>query len=299
MKNTQSKSIGIVIVNYNGRKCQNNCIKSIFKNSFQNFKIIVVDNNSSDDSLELLSEFNDDRIVIIRCDDNFGIAKGNNIGIKKSKELGLDYTLLLNNDTILKENLLDELLDNIDEECVCTPKMYCADGKTIWYGGGTFVKYRGNTRHTYYLEEETSETKYEEFQTYAPTTCMLIPNTFFDEVGLIDEKYFLYFDDVDFCFRLLKSDRKIKLCSNTSIIHLVGQSSGGDESKFSIYYMTRNKFYFLNKFKKDFNIFIRCLVRIDKRLKCIKGKMKKNNYAIIGKAISDYKHKRMGRCDTL
>ena len=293
------KSIGIVIVNYNGGKYQNNCIKTILSNSFQNFKIIIVDNKSTDNSLELLSEFKDDRIIVIKCVDNYGIAKGNNIGIKKSRELGLDYTLLLNNDTILKEDLFQEMLNNIDEDSVCTPKMYCKDGETLWYGGGTFVKSRVNVRHTHYFEKETSDTKYDELQMYSPTTCMLIPNSIFDSIGFIDENYFLYYDDVDFCWRLIKAGKKIKFCKNTSMIHLVGQSSGGDESKFSIYYMTRNKMYFLHKFKKDFNFFIRFLVRLDKRLKGFKGKLKKNNYKIIGKAISDYKHKRMGRCDTL
>ncbi len=291
-----NKLISIVIVNYNGAKYQNNCIQSILNNSYQNFKIIVVDNHSTDDSINMLKEFKDDRLILILEKENHGIAKGNNIGIKKSLELKSDYTLLLNNDTILEKNLLQTLLQEIENERVCVPKIYLEDGETIWYGGGGFKKWRGNAKHFNYLQKEKS-IKYQKYYDYSPTTCMLIDNCVFKDVGLMDEKYFLYFDDTDFCFRLKQNNIRIKFTYNTFIKHLVGQSSGGEKSELSIYYMSRNKLYFVHKYSSYFNSLIRFLVLYAKKMDALFGYLKRDNRRIIKKAIQDFQAGKMGKCD--
>lgn len=290
--------MGIVIVNYNGAKVQNNCIRSILRSDFKEFKIIVIDNHSKDNSMELLNEFPDDRIIKIFCEENYGIAKGNNIGIAKSKELGMTYTLLLNNDTLLPATLLTDMVENISEDLVIVPKIYYPDGNVLWYGGGKFIFSRGNARHLHYQQKDEG-IQYEQYYNYSPTTCMLIHNSVFDRIGYMDEKYFLYFDDTDFCYRLYKNNIKIKFLASNYMIHLVGMSSGGDESKLAIYYMSRNKMYFVNKYKKDFSFLRRKKIYLAKLISYYKGIIKRNNNRIIKKALKDYRLGRMGRCDNL
>lgn len=291
-------SVGIVIVNYNGAKVQNNCIRSILRSDFKEFKIIVIDNHSKDNSMELLNEFPDDRIIKIFCEENYGIAKGNNIGIAKSKELGMTYTLLLNNDTLLPATLLTDMVENIGEDLVIVPKIYYPDGNVLWYGGGKFIFSRGNARHLHYQQKDEG-IQYEQYYNYSPTTCMLIHNSVFDRIGYMDEKYFLYFDDTDFCYRLYKNNIKIKFLASNYMVHLVGMSSGGDESKLAIYYMSRNKMYFVKKYKKDFSFLRRKKIYLAKLVSYYKGIIKRNNNRIIKKALKDYRLGRMGRCDNL
>lgn len=291
--------IGIVIVNYNGEKFLEKCIKSILTNNYRNYEIIIVDNNSKDKSKELIKAFNDNRIILIECDENYGVAKGNNIGIKKSISNMCEYTLLLNNDTICPSTILSSLIKKIGFDEICVPKILYPDYKTIWYCGGKLEFNRGSAKHFYYNKENCKEYRYKEYYNYAPTTCMLIRNSVFEKIGLMDEKYFLYFDDTDFCMRLYLYDIKIKLCYEDYIIHLVGKSTGGDKSTLSIYYMTRNKFYFVKKYKKYFKKVVILLIYLKKYRDYIKGKIMHTNNHIIKKAIADYKKGKMGRCDEI
>ena len=283
--------IGIVIVNYNGQKFLDGCLSCIFKNTFTNYSVIIVDNKSTDKSIELLDKYDDPRIVKILCDDNFGVAKGNNIGIKKSIELGTKYTLLLNNDTLFDEKLFETMLAACEKHNVVVPKMYYPDSKMIWYYGGFFSKIRCGSHHSNMRKIDT-KTK-DLICDYAPTTCMLINNSIFEKIGFMDEDYFLYCDDTDFCFRMKKINQKIYVLGNTFIYHLVSQSSGGENSKVSVYYSSRNRYYFINKYKRDF-LFTRWIYYSYKRLKMVLKSDK-----VMKKARDDFRNGRMGRCDSL
>lgn len=285
--------LGIVIVNYNGAKYQNDCIKCILNSNYKNYYIIVVDNASKDNSMELLCEFNDEKIITIKCDENYGVAKGNNIGIKKSIELKTDYTILLNNDTLFDSDLIGKLVDCTDKADVIVPKMYYPNSKTIWYDGGYFSKLRCSSKHID-MGKEDSLNKKSDYYDYAPTTCMLIKNDVFDKVGLMDEDYFLYFDDTDFCFRLKKQGYKLYLNEDAILTHLISQSSGGENSKTTIYYMIRNKFFFVRKYKKDFPFISRLIFNCYKRAQIF---LKSNKYA--KKAFLDFKKGKMGRSEDL
>ena len=105
----RSESVGIVIVNYNGEAYQNECIKSLYQMKYSNFKIIVVDSGSTDNSLIILKE-QFPEVIVLEQFDNVGVAKGNNIGINYSIKLGMNYTLLLNNDTEVDSLLLSKLV---------------------------------------------------------------------------------------------------------------------------------------------------------------------------------------------
>ncbi len=283
MKEEKKYMLGIVIVNYNGEKFQNEAIASILNQTYQDFKIIIVDNNSTDNSMKMLDKFDSDKIIKIYNNENLGAAGGNNIGIKKSIELNCEYTLLINNDVILNEDAIAKLLA-CKKDIVC-PKIYYFGTDKIWFYGGKFHNFRGTISHLYYQKE-----KYKDKQTteYAPTCCMLIHNTVFKKTGLFDENYFLYYDDVDFCFQLRKNKIKIYLCSNAVIYHKVSLSSGGENSKTAIYYNNRNRFYYIKKAGGIYKPFALIFSWISMKFKTADKK-------IITEAIHDFKQGKMGR----
>lgn len=109
-KNCIEKKVSIILVNYKNYKDTIKCLDSLKKVMYQNLSIIVVDNNSKDDSFEILKEYEDDRIIVMESGFNGGFAFGNNFGIRKALENDSDYVLLLNNDTVVDSDFLMPLL---------------------------------------------------------------------------------------------------------------------------------------------------------------------------------------------
>lgn len=289
------EKVGIVIVNYNGANYQNECVKSIINSSFQDFYIIIVDNASKDDSMERLAQFDDDRIVKIYNNSNVGVAAGNNIGIKKSIELGMDATLLLNNDTVLQPNTIQTLVEDLESEDIVSPVIYYHSEKNrIWYGGGGFDRKKGRSFHCYYKQIDNN-TNFPNYATYAPTCCLLVNNKVFDKIGLMDESYFMYSDDTDFCMRLIKHDYKIKIESKSQMFHKVSLSTGGENSKFSNYYIARNSMIFLKKYRKDFSNFAEIYNTLYIMAKGFLGLFKRNNDQIMVRALIDYYKGKTGK----
>lgn len=288
--------IGVVIVNYNGEKYQNDCIDCILNQEYKNYKIIIVDNCSNDNSMKLLET--NDEIIKIYNKENLGVAEGNNIGIRKSIEIGCEYTLLLNNDTTFDKTLFDKLVRLTSLYDVVVPKIYYYNTNDIWYGGGFFSKIRCSTKHLYYKKKD-NKCRFKNFYYYAPTCCMLIKNSVFSLIGLMDKDYFLYYDDSDFCARLYERRIKIGFESNVRFDHLVSKSTGSN-SKLSLYYLTRNKLIFMSKNKNLFNSFF---LMVNKGLiytRLLKYKIIKSPiYDTYHNAVLDYKNHKYGKSNHL
>ena len=292
--------LGIVIVNYNGAKYQNECIESILSSTYSDFNVIVVDNASKDNSMELLSKFDDNRIIKVYSKDNLGVAAGNNLGIIKAYEYNSDAILLLNNDTILNKDTLELMVKELENgnDIVSPLIFYWQDKSKIWYVGGKFNRLKGTSYHDFYKETYNNQTIVD-YCDYAPTCCLLIKREVFDKVGLMDPIYFMYSDDTDFCMRCKLLGYKIKIVKNASMYHKVSLSTGGDGSKLSVYYMNRNRFYFLNRYKRNFSCLSYQFTYWSRKLKYIKSLFTKSNSKFIKKAYKDFKHNKMGRCDNL
>ncbi len=292
--------IGIVIVNYNGAKYQNECIESILASSYKDYSIIVVDNASKDNSMELLDEFHDERIVKVYSKENLGVASGNNLGIIKAYELGSDAILLLNNDTVLNVDTLELMAKELENgnDIVSPLIFYWQDKSKIWYAGGKFNRLKGMSYHLF-LKETYGGQPIPDLCDYAPTCCLLIRREVFDKVGFMDPAYFMYFDDTDFCIRCHLMGYRIKLAKNASIYHKVSLSTGGENSKLSTYYVNRNRFYFLKRYRRNFSVFAYQFTYWSRKLKYLKSLFTKSNNRYIKKAYKDFKHNRMGRCDSL
>lgn len=284
--------VGIVLVNYNGAKFQNDCIRTVKSMTYQNFEIIVVDNASSDNSLEILkSEFPE--VTIIKCTNNFGVAKGNNIGIKYALKNKCEYILLLNNDTELEPKLLEILVKKANKKVITVPKIYYYEAKNLlWYAGGKINWNKGIVKHLGDKEYDRGQyNKLREIE-YSPTCCMLVHKDIFEKIGLMDEAYFMYYDDTDFCIRVLKNHYKILYVPKAYLWHKVSSSSGGKSSDISVYYSNRNRLYIMKKF--NFNVISYIYTYTTRIIKMVFAMISNSNEKLIFNAIIDYKRNNMG-----
>lgn len=260
----------IVILHYQGEDDTLCCIDSILKNHINNkqFNIILVINSSfekdtNENKNSFVSRIQKEypHLIIIENDENTGYSRGNNIGIKKALDLGSEYVLLLNNDTIVSPDLLDKLIAFIKSDTqigIVSPKIYFAKGyeyhkdkyreedlgKVIWYAGGKLDWNNIYASHVGVDEVDKGQYEVSGGTDFATGCAMLIKKNTIERIGLFDEKYFLYFEDIDYCMRVKKSGMKIKYFPGTYIWHKNASSSGKPGSNTHIYYQNRNRLYF-------------------------------------------------------
>jgi len=250
--------VSVIILNYNNSQDTIKCLKSIYKNiKYKRIQVIVIDNGSkTEDVLILKKWFNSQDVEFIFChkghfsynnepfkrelifienQENLGFAGGNNIGIKYALNCGADYVWLLNNDTIIDKDALIELikLAEIDKKIgMVSSKLYCYhDPKKVQYNGEKVV-YEGMEDVKGELPKPTN---------FATGCSLLMRRKFIENVGLLDEDYFLYFGDNDISTRALKAGWKIYYNPYSKVYHKGGASVGGWlKTPLSVYYATRN-----------------------------------------------------------
>jgi len=256
-----NKDLSIIIVNYNTKDFLKNCLNSIIKNTQGiNYEIIVVDNASSDGSLEMLKR-NFSEVKLIVNKENLGFAKANNYGIKIAEG---KYILLLNSDTLILDNCLYNILkfaNSIHNGSVIGCKILNMDKSLQWtcyyapnlltelifftiqiikdiWDPMTFWKYMKYWDHKKIKDVDCI------------SGCFLwIGREVFDKVGMLDENFFLYYEDSEFCFRVRKkSNYKIYYFPYSEIVHLKGISSKlNDINTIAMSHCYKAGEYYLNK----------------------------------------------------
>jgi GT2 family glycosyltransferase len=248
-----SGKIGVVTVTYNSEPYLEQFINSLASQNYFNYNTYIIDNSSQDNTVSLLNmEYrNRGLISVVANTDNLGVAAGNNQGILMALNDGCEWVLLLNNDTSFPPDFLSQLVASCDRHGwrVVVPKIHFdSPSGHIWYGGGGFNPRRGYTGyHTGIGEPDRGQFDVEATVDYSPTCAMLVHRSVFNDVGLMDESYFVYFDDTDFCWRLKQAGISIGYMSATSLVHKVGGSTGGTQSPFTARMTSRNRLYYLKK----------------------------------------------------
>ena len=243
--------IGIVTVTYNSAEVLEDFFSSLLAQTDGNFHLYVVDNASRDQTLEQLSQISDPRLTVFANTDNIGVAAGNNQGIGAALRDGCHSVLLLNNDVVFPPELLATLSNGLNAaDCdMVTPKIHFFETpRTLWYAGGYFNPLQAFAGVHYGLGEP-DRGQYDQIRAvaYAPTCCMLIRRSVFEKIGLMDSAYFAYYDDTDFCFRAMNAGLRLVYLPEATLLHKVSSLTGGDESPFTIKYMTRNRVYYIRK----------------------------------------------------
>lgn len=252
----KSGHIGVVTVTYNSAHVLQDFFDSLASQTCTDFTLYVVDNASSDDTLARCRTRNGLPIALLANDANLGVAEGNNQGIRAALADGCEYVLLLNNDTTFDPGLLTHLRDGlVRHKCsMVTPKILFHDQPTvIWAAGGRFQPWLGY-RAVHYGEGDRDAGQFDKVRriTYAPTCCVLIERRVFDRIGLMDERYFVYYDDTDFMYRAMRAKLTMVYLPSCSVRHKIGSLTGGAQSVFANRYGTRNRVYFIRKHLSKF-----------------------------------------------
>lgn len=295
MVKIKKNRIGIVIVNYNGANYQNECIESIYKSTYTNFDIVVVDSGSTDNSVEKLSNAFPD-VKIIRNNDNIGVAAGNNIGIDYFMENNFEYIMLMNNDVEIEDKLIERLLDKADENTITVPKIYYYQpSDMLWFAGGELDWKHGTSFHIGINEKDDKQYDKEKVISYSPTCCMLIHRNIIEQIGKMDERYFMYYDDTDFCARVSYNENFIiKYIPDAMLWHKVSSSSG-EGSPLKTYYCTRNKLIYMSKYKSKISLFTYFYTYLQMLYRYIRSPFKYKNYSVVKSAYVDYLMKKFYR----
>ena len=262
----KNKKVSIVVLNYNGKDLLKKCLESIKnKTQYENYEIIVVDNNSTDDSIKMLQKFFTE-VKLIQNPKNYGFPKGNNIGTKKALRNGADFILLLNNDTEVTKKWLKEMVRvaNSDEKIgIVGSKLILPTGKTQ----------KSCCNYKYGLSRKFAPQKREVVDSLV-AACMLIKKGVIEKIGFLDENFFpIYYEDVDFCLRAEKVGYKTVYVPQSKVYHHKGITMKKQDWQFEAYHTNRLRF-----FSKHFPIswlIMRFLIEPRNILKSIKeGKLK-------------------------
>ncbi len=288
------QKIAIILVNYNGKEYNEECIKSIFNSSYDNLEVIVVDNDSKDGSPELLREQFGNKINLIMTGKNLGFSGANNIGISKALENGCEYVVLLNNDTLIDKDLISNMIKASKEEnnAVISPKIYYYDDKNIIWSAGADMKWKKGLTDQRGInqKDDGSYNKREEVE-FGTGCCLLIPVEVIKKVGYLTDDYFLYYEDTDYCMRVRENGFKIVYEPTAVLYHKESASTGGNLSKLYIYYNTRNRLMFNERFNKKNKITYMLYFYCTRLVKCIlwllKGRIDLIKVTLL--AIDDYK----------
>jgi GT2 family glycosyltransferase len=214
--------------------------------------LIIVDNASTDGTGAMLDAIDDSNILIIRNNRNVGVAAANNQGIEEGMRRGATRIVVSNNDTEFEPDLLarlDQSLCDNDASAVSPLIPYYDHPDQIWFGGGHFSRRRGvRVVHDHERAPLTAVGDVPFFIDYAPTCCVMFDAAAFERIGLMDERYFVYWDDVDFMWRMKQAGLRLILDPTIRLLHKVSISTGGRLSDFSIKYNFRNQIFYTRKF---------------------------------------------------
>jgi GT2 family glycosyltransferase len=269
-------SLVIILVHFNNTEITWECIESLTASGYDNFSIIIVDNSNQPKDLEFiqfrctesniffqqlekkLGSVNFNRSIYwFQAPENMGYAGGMNLGAEIALLSDPDFLLLLNNDIFVTPDFLSRFLLAI-EPVMDRPEFGLAScliktwpEKKIWYAGGRFNRVRCMGEHRLLMPQsmEIQETG------FISGCCMLCRPGVYQELGGLDESFFLYFEDVDLCYRTIKQGYKLFFVPGTELFHRVGSSTGGDEKPLSVYYSSRNRVFLMRKHFKDLTLY--------------------------------------------
>jgi len=242
----------IIILNWNGLKDTLECLGSVYQLDYSDFEVIVVDNCSSDSPSDVIRrEF--PQVVVIENNENLGYSGGNNAGIRFALAQDADYIWLLNNDTVIEPDALHNLVAEVEKEPdvgIAGSKIYFFDcPNKIWFAGSHINWWRGATNHIGWGEIDLGQ--YDDVMAMDRVTgcSMLVKREVCTKVGILDENYFLYAEEVDWCVRARKAGFKCIFVPSSIVYHKISVSVSrvGNWNKMFDYYNTRNFLYLIKK----------------------------------------------------
>jgi len=248
----KSPNLGIITLNWKRAPDSIACIESVRSQIQTNAAYIVVDNGSGEEEITSLQQHLP-YAILISLEKNLGFAAGFNAGIEKALSLGCDLVLILNNDTIACPNMVSALLSEIEttEVGIVAPVIYYHSNPTsIWSSGGDLLPFLATT---FEAHSRSQNLKAPIKRTFLSGCCLLIRREVLLSIGGFDERFFMYFEDLDFFVRLSKTNWIAKIVPDAKLLHKVSMSSGGEISVSERYLMAYSSIVYYKKHMNSSN----------------------------------------------
>ncbi len=241
-------SVYIVILNWNGLGDTIECLRSIEKLAYSAIATIVVDNGSRNREAEQIEE-KFPHISVIRQSKNIGFCAGCNLGIDYAIEHGADYVMLLNNDTLVPPDLIDKLLDGVghlDGLAAVSPVIFeHPDTQKIWYSDARWIAANAKFQLSKPGEKYSDISTKKPYKThFACGCCMLIPTPVLKDVGILDERYFAFYDEAAWCAAAARKGLRSYVVPSAYMYHKVSRST---PALVSTYLLTRNRLLWMKE----------------------------------------------------
>jgi hypothetical protein len=308
----QVSSVGVVIVNWKRWQLCLDCLSALRKTEGATWHLYLVDNASNDGSSEKLTDLGSD-VTYIQSNINGGWTGGNNIGVRAALECGHPYIFVLNNDAMVEPSTLQVLLNAAADT-----------GDSTVYG--PFQRNSSNTGYSFtgsevdantgmpgwpqpilYQDEAIAPIPNRISTAYVQGSAMFVPRAVFTQIGLFEERYYLNYDDSDWCFRARKAGVSLIMLKEATIEHDGSGTIGGGTSPLNVYFLTRNGLLFseLHCNSRQRRRVIKDLVDYGMRLTGRSNFIKRARALIVGRdpalrayrlGIKDYRQRRFGDC---
>lgn len=255
--------LAIVICNWNKEKYVLNCIQSVLDSSIDSFDLIVVDNASTDNSVKSIKNRFGDQVQLICNGENLGGSGGFNTGIKYAVENNYKYICLLDNDVIVEANAIKNMREYIqdnNEVGVVGAKIFVMETENfIQEIGAQLHSSKFNIKLNYDQQYDNDQIPNVVDCDYVPACALMTSVENIKKFGFMDQEFFLYWDDIDWCYRMKKSGKKIVALNNAIVWHKRGGST--TTNTFPLYYFQRNRvqFYLTHLEKEKYTDFATAL----------------------------------------
>lgn len=296
MEAISQPKVAIIVVNWNGYDLTKACLESLKILLYSNFKVVLVDNGSQDHSGEnLKDEFPE--IELISSTENLGFTGGNNLGIQWALHNHFEYVLLLNNDTIVEPDFLQPLVSFLEQNPdygAAQPKiMFEKERNRIWNAGGGYFKWLGMSWSVGIGQEDHGQFDQEMDTPWITGCAILLRSDVIKQVGMLDDRFFAYYEDVEWSLRIIKSGYRLRYLPQSKIYHVAGGSSKKTKTKEGTvppiihFYRTRNHLFLIRKHTNPLSFVLSLLYQTVKNaafilILAIRGRSKKVKAIIKG-----------------
>ncbi len=219
-----------IVLNWQQAGITLKCVEALRAMNAPALDILVIDNGSADDSIEIFKESQVD-FRLLTLPENLGFAAGNNQGLQLALDEGYDYALLMNNDAFAVPDMMDKLLaETAPDIGLLSPKIYYeSEPERIWFANGRQQPLTLDLRDTGQGELDGPQWENSRDVDYLLGTCLLVNLPAVRQVGLLDERFFFYFEDLDWSLRFRQAGFRLRLAAEAHLLHRIGTSTGGEE----------------------------------------------------------------------
>lgn len=238
--------VWIIVLNWNRPEDTERCVASLQESDYAAYRILVVDNGSTDDSVERICAI--PGVDVLANGENLGFAAGNNRGIRRALDRDAEYTLILNNDVSVAPDMLSRLVHFAEDNRqigAIGPLIYYADSpEKVWFAGMTFRDSLYVVRRGLRLREPLRPLEEVDF---ISGCAMLVRREVWERVGFFDERFFMYYEDLDFALRVKQAGYSIACATEAEMWHTLSASTGGQDSPLKQYYQVKSMVLFTRK----------------------------------------------------